>query len=319
MIEKILSLGEEVLFSEETLEEFSSIEQKSYAETGNINWSEYSHVVLQHSEDQNPFTALTDIKKKNPDINVTIFTFQDPEMVMVGDEQAPYPEQIITKAYIDTEIELLQLVLTQNIDKTKSGLNPYMNATKMQAEVEVSDSEFKELYLNMITLNAVDNGFSQKTILSIANALDEMISNAIYNAPTDKEGNYLYKSLPRNERVQLEDHQSAIITYGFDSEKLGVSIKDPFGSLGKNKVWEILRKCSKSTSYTDDSDSGGGGLGIYTILKNVHHLIINIHGGTSTEFIIFVKKARKKSRKYSPSISISSVSEVSNKTDPVKY
>lgn len=124
-----------------------------------------------------------------------------------------------------------------------------------------------------------------KRIATLARGVaDEMIINALYNAPTDAEGRPLFRSLPRTEAVELSAHHEASFSYASDGVHLALSVRDPYGSLSARVVWENLARTLSAGADQIDQKEGGAGLGLYTILQSATRLSIHLEPGSQTVF-----------------------------------
>jgi CRP-like cAMP-binding protein len=116
-------------------------------------------------------------------------------------------------------------------------------------------------------------------------ACEEMMMNAIYDAPTDKEGKSLFNHLPRTTEIVLNSEQQANFTYGCDGNLLAVSIQDPFGSLSREIIMNYLESCYGNQAGTLNAEKGGAGRGLHQILESCDWTIFNIKPGNKTEVI----------------------------------
>ncbi len=209
-----------------------------------------------------------------------------------------YVEKAFTKGYPDHLInvgmpELSDWVI-QNIHKlTKSdisGIEYYSKATESSISFTVNNSKMKDQYIDQIVKYVSTRKVRERVLHTIADILDEMITNSLFNAPTDKHGDFLYKNYDRKEKVVLTEEQSSVLTCLIDESKIFLSIKDPFGSLTKNKLMSYLSKGNSNTQVIVENKKGGAGIGIHTIFRLSHNLVINIIPGVFSETIICISK-----------------------------
>ncbi len=114
---------------------------------------------------------------------------------------------------------------------------------------------------------------------------DEIIMNALYDAPVDSSGKFLYAHLPRTERVKLDPKDGATLQYGSDGRYFAIACRDRFGSLKAETVTKYLKKCFMQDSRQVDTKEGGAGVGFYMIFQSLSQLVINIEPGKATEII----------------------------------
>lgn len=112
---------------------------------------------------------------------------------------------------------------------------------------------------------------------------DELMMNALYHAPTDKDGKELYSGRTLKELAQL-DHVSPIeVRYACSGRYFGVSVRDGGGSLSRDRALEYMRKAQATAAI--ETKTSGAGLGLVSVLKSVSKLVFNLEFGASTEVV----------------------------------
>jgi len=112
---------------------------------------------------------------------------------------------------------------------------------------------------------------------------DELMMNALYHAPVDKEGKELFAGQSLKDLAKLDKVPAIQVQYGCSGRYFGVSVRDAGGSLSRVRALDYLMR-AKSGSMIE-SKAGGGGLGRVSVLKSVSKLIFNLDPGYSTEVI----------------------------------
>ncbi|HEY5946698.1 MAG TPA: hypothetical protein VIV40_14445 [Kofleriaceae bacterium] len=111
---------------------------------------------------------------------------------------------------------------------------------------------------------------------------DELLSNAVHNAPVDSGGDHFRKDLARDTEIELDDRHAVRLRWGCDARYLAIEVTDQFGSLDRDT---ILMSLSKS----DVRDSGGGaGMGIALAYRSCDHLVFNLSPNQRTEVIALI-------------------------------
>ena len=116
-------------------------------------------------------------------------------------------------------------------------------------------------------------------------ATEEMLMNAIYDAPVDSKGNALFNHLTRKEEVVLDTHQQSQLRYGSDGMLLAVSVVDPFGALPRDVIIDYLLSCYNGVAGSLNTQKGGAGRGLHQIIENSDLTIFNVKKGVRTEVI----------------------------------
>jgi hypothetical protein len=111
---------------------------------------------------------------------------------------------------------------------------------------------------------------------------DELISNAVHNAPVAADGSRPRKDLPRDIDIPLEGRDTVRLRWGCDARYVAIEVTDQYGSLDRDTILGALAK-------HDVRDTGGGaGMGIALAYRSCDHLVFNLAPGQRTEIIALV-------------------------------
>jgi hypothetical protein len=150
----------------------------------------------------------------------------------------------------------------------------------------VGDYQEKSLAIAAIGDFAAAMGVRRKFREQIDQCMDEMLMNALYDAPVDADGKPLFAEVPVKERVTLKVEEKAVVQYGCDGERFVVSVRDSFGSLEKRTVLQYLDKCLHAGGAEQiDRKAGGAGLGLYLIANAATEVNFHIFAGRATEAV----------------------------------
>jgi len=111
---------------------------------------------------------------------------------------------------------------------------------------------------------------------------DELISNAVHNAPVDAAGVHVRRDLARDVDLALDGRDAVRLRWGCDARYLAIEVTDQYGSLDRETILAALAK-------QDVRDTGGGaGMGIALAYRSCDHLVFNLAPGRRTEIIALV-------------------------------
>lgn len=111
---------------------------------------------------------------------------------------------------------------------------------------------------------------------------DELISNAVHNAPIDAAGARPRKDLPRHVDLALEGRDTVRLRWGCDARYVAIEVTDQYGSLDRATILGALAR-------QDIRDSGGGaGMGIALAYRSCDHLVFNLAPGRRTEIVALI-------------------------------
>jgi hypothetical protein len=119
---------------------------------------------------------------------------------------------------------------------------------------------------------------------AIEQCVDEMLMNALYDAPLDSAGNRIFAGIAPRTRVTLDIDQTVYVEYAFDGTHFGVSVRDAYGSLERRTILSFLYKCMRSSQAIDRKE-GGAGVGLYLMLNAASVVSFNIIPKLATEVL----------------------------------
>lgn len=111
---------------------------------------------------------------------------------------------------------------------------------------------------------------------------DELLSNAVHNAPVDDHGSHYRAELARDAELALDGRHQVGLRWGCDGRYVAIEVGDAFGSLERDRVLCAL-------AQSDVKDQGGGaGMGIALTYRSCDHLVFNLAPGKRTEVIALI-------------------------------
>jgi hypothetical protein len=165
------------------------------------------------------------------------------------------------------------------------GMARYLPDAPSTAAFEVSRSEEKQSVIDRAEEFATAAGVHPRLVSQFGTVADELVTNALYNAPCDRAGGSRHAHLHRSDPVVLEAGERIVVKLASDGGRLGISAEDPFGSLSRERLLDYLARCFQAGKGRVERKQGGAGLGFYHIFDSVSHLVANLSPGKRTEII----------------------------------
>lgn len=186
-------------------------------------------------------------------------------------------------------VKSLLTSLTKILNKDYFGMDKYLSwGTEIRMKKVKHSGERAELKEEALN-HFKKLGIRSSLLDRIQVAIEEMLMNAIYDAPTDREGRSQYNHLARTTPVQLKENEIAEFRFGCDGNMLAVSVRDPFGGLKREIIAKYFESCyhpsQESPPAHDPEVKGGAGRGLHQIMESCDFTIFNIKSGHSTEVI----------------------------------
>lgn len=182
-------------------------------------------------------------------------------------------------------------------------LDKYLSFGSKVQQRTVSDSRSKRDVLDAVSSYIArfgDPGYLhpyEEYSRIVSGLTDELLLNAIFNA------NPRMRGCKRADEFKLTEGEQIEISWGYDGEYFGVSVKDPFGRFSSDT---IMNHVSSQRAMESIAQSTSAGLGLKFIFDKAHQVITNVQKDQVTEVIALVKfstrmldfEARKKSFYY---------------------
>ena len=127
-----------------------------------------------------------------------------------------------------------------------------------------------------------DRGQSERVASMAMLVADELLSNAVHNAPVDEHGTRYRADLPRDGELELDGRHRVALRWGCDGRYLAVEVSDAFGSLERDTILRALVQSGMRES------GGGAGMGIALAYRSCDHLVFNLAPGRRTEVISLI-------------------------------
>lgn len=134
-------------------------------------------------------------------------------------------------------------------------------------------------------------GISSRTISSSNDVAEELVTNALYDAPA--EAGYFQRPVQRTEHVQLPPEHACEISYGLEHGSVFVRVRDPFGALTRTRLIGVLNRC-QSTGIALDESRGGAGLGLWRIFATAAGIAITVIPGSLTDIMVRLDSRRRR-------------------------
>jgi hypothetical protein len=130
-----------------------------------------------------------------------------------------------------------------------------------------------------------ENGTSARTVQVLRDAAEELLTNAFYDAPVA--AGVVGEAISRTRDVTLPDDHACDMAYGCRDDVAMVRVRDPFGSLRRKRLIEVLSRCARTDMQVEvDETMGGAGLGLWRIFSGASLVAISVVAGRATDILV---------------------------------
>lgn len=180
------------------------------------------------------------------------------------------------------------------------GMDKYLSWGASYVEKVVNDSNKRLELIEEMKEHFKSFGIRSAILDRVHTVCEELLMNAIYDAPTDKSGKPLFNHLPRTEKIILSKDLESQLRYCTDGMLLAVSVTDPFGALSKEIIMKYLESCYSGQAGTLNVHKGGAGRGLHMLIESADLTIINVKKSQKTEFISLFNLEKNKDEDAKP-------------------
>ena len=127
---------------------------------------------------------------------------------------------------------------------------------------------------------------------AIASVCEELLMNALYDAPVDAYGQPMFADVDPHHRQRTRSPRPVSIRYAATEQLFAVAVRDRFGRLSKNTILSYIEKCIQSPNQIDRKTYGSG-LGLYLVANAAASYVVNVAYGIATEVVCTFDRGAK--------------------------
>jgi hypothetical protein len=127
---------------------------------------------------------------------------------------------------------------------------------------------------------------------AIGQVAEELLMNALYDAPVDEEGRPVFAEVDPHDRTTMRTPRPVSIRYAATDDMFAVAVRDRFGRLAKNTILSYIDKCITSPNQIDRKTYGAG-LGLYLVANAAATYVVNVAYGIATEVVCTFDRGAK--------------------------
>jgi hypothetical protein len=120
--------------------------------------------------------------------------------------------------------------------------------------------------------------------IAIGSVCEELLMNALYDAPVDDLGNQMFAEIDPTDRTRTRSPRPVSIRYAATDQLFAIAVRDRFGRLAKNTILSYIHKCLTSPAQIDRKTYGAG-LGLYLVANAAASYVVNVAYGIATEVV----------------------------------
>ena len=195
----------------------------------------------------------------------------------------------------DGGLALVTVTVQKFVTGDLFGIEKYLPANTEVHLTRLREYKGRTAAIDEVLAYAEKVGVRRQVRSAIGQVCEELLMNALYDAPVDEQGNPIFAEVELKARLEQLSPRPVSIRYAVTETGFAVSVRDRFGRLDKATVLRYIDKCLHSSQQIDRKTYGAG-LGIYLIANAATHFVLNVAPGMATEVVCtFDRKAARAS------------------------
>lgn len=172
------------------------------------------------------------------------------------------------------------------------GIEKYLPEGTPVHYVRLRDFAGRSQAIDTVLEYAAEVGMRRQVRNAIGQVCEELLMNALYDAPVDKEGRSVFAEVEPHERTKTRSPRPVSIRYAATDDKFVIAVRDRFGRLAKNTILAYIEKCLVSPTQIDRKTYGAG-LGLYLVASAAGSYVVNVAYGVATEVVCTFDKRER--------------------------
>lgn len=172
------------------------------------------------------------------------------------------------------------------------GIEKYLPEGTPVHYVRLRDFAGRSKAIDTVLDYAAEVGMRRQVRSAIGQVCEELLMNALYDAPVDAEGRPIFAEVDPHQRTKTRSPKPVSIRYAASEDQFAIAVRDRFGRLAKNTILAYIEKCLQSPAQIDRK-AYGAGLGLYLVASAAAGYIVNVAYGIATEVVCTFDKREK--------------------------
>ncbi len=172
------------------------------------------------------------------------------------------------------------------------GIEKYLPEGTAVQYVRLRDFEGRGRAIDTILGFAEEHKMRRQVRNAIGSVCEELLMNALYDAPVDENGNQIFAEIDPHDRTKTLSPRPVSIRYAVTEDRFAIAVRDRFGRLAKNTILSYIEKCIHSPNQIDRKTYGAG-LGLYLVANAAASYIVNVAHEIATEVVCTFDRGAK--------------------------
>lgn len=172
------------------------------------------------------------------------------------------------------------------------GIEKYLPPDTPVHYLRLRDFEGRGRAIQTVLDFAEESKMRRQVRSAIGQVCEELLMNALYDAPVDDEGRPIFADVDPHQRKDMPTPRPVSIRFAATEQHFAIAVRDRFGRLAKNTVLSYIEKCIHSPDQIDRKTYGAG-LGLYLVANAAATYVVNVAHGIATEVVCTFDRGAK--------------------------
>jgi hypothetical protein len=170
------------------------------------------------------------------------------------------------------------------------GLEPFFKTGEAPDAVKIRSFQLLRTTHKNAAVAAIQNtltglGFPSRVSQAVAQATDELILNALFDAPVDEYRKRYRHAAARDADFTLTDKEQIHVEFAMGPTYAGICVADQYGSIERSRVFTSVRNCLQARPASEVKQ--GAGFGLQGIMRSGLGLMLLAQPSHRTEAMLF--------------------------------
>jgi len=215
--------------------------------------------------------------------------------VVVQEDRAALPARLfevssfhhLISAPLAVIVEELWVTVQKLLRRELFGLDKYLGWGATLGETEIVSTHDRLRALGELTTLVDEMNLGRRQQQAVLLAADELVLNAVHNAPVDAHDQRYLRELARDTPRDLVGRERPMLRWGCDGRVFAIAVRDAYGSIDPAVIVRYLGK-SLATGGQVRAEGAGAGIGLAMTYAAVTQLVFDVDPGRATETIALV-------------------------------
>jgi hypothetical protein len=221
------------------------------------------------------------LREANPNAHIAVVCGETPLETLTQILSDRRVNHVITGDKVENAIRITAAkLLTGDI----FGIEKYIPPGTEVRYIRLNDFEGRDAAIETVQAYAEECKVRRQVRSAIGQVCEELLMNALYDAPVDASGKQVFADLDPHKRRDTCSPRPVSIRYAATPDGFAVAVRDRYGRLAKNTILSYIEKCLSSGNQIDRKTYGAG-LGLYLVANAATSYIVNVAYDIATEVI----------------------------------